>query len=287
MMNSEEGFPTVRAFKTQLFDLNSSMKIVTLLSDFGTRDGYVAQMRGTILNIFPNAVVTDISHEVERHNIPMGSFILETTAPYFSKGTIHVAVVDPGVGSARKAIVIECKTAILVGPDNGLMARASEKLGLKATYQIKEKEFQRTPVSSTFHGRDVFAFAAGLIASGRKPKEVGPKVSKIEKLNLTPPKLSGKSLICHVLYVDAFGNLVTNVDEKMVQRIPVKFGETVEIGSWTRKQQARYVRSYYEVEKGALALLLGSQGFLEIAVREGSARDKLDVKPLDHLELQF
>jgi S-adenosylmethionine hydrolase len=263
------------------------MKIVTLLSDFGLRDGYVAQMKGTILDLCPNAVITDISHDVERHNIPMGSFILETTAPYFPKGTIHVGVVDPGVGSARKAIVIECETATFVGPDNGLMARAGEKLGLNAIYQIKGKEFQRTPVSSTFHGRDVFAFAAGLIASGRKPKEVGPKVSKIEKLNLTPPRLSGKSLVCHVLHVDVFGSVVTNVDEKMVQRIPVKFGETVEIGSWTRKQQARYVRSYYEVDKGALALLLGSQGFLEIAVREGSARDKLDVKSLDHLELQF
>jgi len=287
MMNSEEGFPTVRAFKTQLFDLNSSMKIVTLLSDFGARDGYVRQMRGTILNIFPNAAVTDISHEVERHNIPMGSFILETTAPYFPKGTIHVAVVDPGVGSARKAIVIECNAGLLIGPDNGLMARASEKLGLKSIYEIREREFQRSPVSSTFHGRDIFAYAAGLIASGRKPKEVGPKVSKIEKLNLTEPKLSGKSLTCHVLHVDAFGNIVTNVEEKMVQRVPVKFGGTVEIRSWTRKLQARYVRSYYEVDKGDMALLLGSQGFLEIAVREGSARDKLEVKPLEHLELQF
>jgi S-adenosylmethionine hydrolase len=263
------------------------MRVVTLLSDFGLRDGYVAQMKGTILDSCPSAVITDISHDIERHNIPMGSFILETTAPYFPKGTIHVAVVDPGVGSARKPIVIECETATFVGPDNGLMARASEKLGLKSIYEIREKEFQRTPVSSTFHGRDIFAHTAGLIASGRKPKEVGPKVSKIEKLNLTRPKLSGKSVICHVLHVDVFGNVVTNVEEKMVRRIPVKLGETVEIRSWTRKLQGRHVNSYYEVGKGDIALLLGSQGFLEIGVREGSARDKLDVKSLDHLELQF
>ncbi len=263
------------------------MRVVTLLSDFGLRDGYVAQMKGTILDNCPSAVITDISHDVERHNIPMGSFILETTVPYFPKNTIHVAVVDPGVGSARKAIVIECETATLVGPDNGLMARASEKLGFKAIYEIREKEFQRTPVSSTFHGRDVFAYTAGLIASGRRPREVGPKVSDLEKLNLTPPKLSGKLLTGHVLHVDAFGNVVTDVEEKMVQRIPVKFGETLEIRSWTRKLRAQYVRSYYEIDKEAMAVLLGSQGFLEIAVREGSARDKLDVKPLDHLELQF
>ena len=263
------------------------MKIVTLLSDFGLRDGYVAQMTGTILNICPDAVVTDISHDVERHNIPMGSFILETTALYFPKGAIHVAVVDPGVGSARKPIVIECETATFVGPDNGLMARASEKLGLRAIYEIREKEFQRTPVSITFHGRDIFAYTAGLIASGRRPSQVGPKVSKLEKLNLVSPNLSGKLLVCHILHVDAFGNIVTDVEERMAKRLPAKFGETVEIRSWTRRLQGQYVKSYFEVDRGAVALLLGSQGFLEIAAREGSAREQLDVKPLDHLELQF
>jgi S-adenosyl-L-methionine hydrolase (adenosine-forming) len=275
------------ALKSHTLGLSFLMRTVTLLSDFGLRDGYVAQMKGTILSLCPDAIITDISHDVERHDIPMGSFILETTAPYFPKDTIHVAVVDPGVGSPRKGIVIECEKALFVGPDNGLMARASEKLGLKSIYEIREKEFQRTPVSSTFHGRDVFAHTAGLIASGRRPREVGPKVSKLEKLNLVTPNLSGKSLTCHVLHVDAFGNVITNVEEEMVQRMHVKVGETVEIRSWTRKLQAQYVRSYSEVDKGSVALLLGSQGFLELAVRERSAKDKLDVKPLDHLELQF
>src|SRR5437016_8273658 len=125
------------------------MRVVALLSDCGLREYYVTQMKGTILDHYPSAVITDISHDVKRHNIPMGSFILETTAPYFPKDTIHVAVVDPAVGSARKAIVVECEKGVLVGPDNGLMARASEKLGLKSLYEIREKEFQRTPVSST------------------------------------------------------------------------------------------------------------------------------------------
>ena len=263
------------------------MRVVTLLSDFALRDGYVAQMKGTILDLCPNAVITDISHDVERHNIPMGSFILETTTPYFPKGTIHVAVVDPGVGSARKAIVIECNAGLLIGPDNGLMARASEKLGLKSIYEIREKEFQRKPVSSTFHGRDMFAHTAGLMASGRRPEEVGPRVSRLETLDLSPPTLLGKRLDCHVLHVDVFGNVITDVGEKMVRNIPVMVGEGVEILSGARKLQAQYVRSYHEVDKGAMAVLLGSQGFLEIAVREGSARDKLHVKRLDKLDLRF
>src|SRR3989442_9300656 len=244
-------------------------------------------MKGTIIDLCPTAAITDISHDIERHNIPMGSFILETTAPYFPKDTIHVAVVDPAVGSARKAIVIECEKGVLVGPDNGLMARASEKLGLKALYEIREKEFQRTPVSSTFHGRDVFAYVAGLIASGRRAEEVGPRLSKLEKLNLSPPVLSGKKLVCQVLHVDVFGNVITDVGEEMVRNIPVTFGESVEILTGARKLQAQYARSYHEVDRGAMAVLLGSQGFLEIAVREGSARDKLDAKALDKLELRF
>ena len=263
------------------------MKIVTLLSDFGSTDGYVAQMKGTILNLCPSAVIADISHDVQRHDIPMGSFVLETTAPYFPKDTIHVAVVDPGVGSTRKAIVVECKSALFIGPDNGLLARASKKLGVNSIHEIREKEFQREAVSSTFHGRDVFAFAAGMIAAGRKPEEVGPRVPKMETLDLRPPKLSGKILICHVLHIDAFGNVITDVTEELIRNIPAKFSSRVDIRSGTRKLQAKYARSYYEVDKGAIAVLLGSQGFLELAVREGRANDKLDIKPLDKLELGF
>jgi S-adenosylmethionine hydrolase len=263
------------------------MKIVTLLSDFGLRDGYVAQMKGTILENCPDTTIVDISHEIEHHNIPMGSFILETTAPYFPKDTVHVAVVDPGVGSARKSVVLECETAIFVGPDNGLMARASERLGLKSIHEIREEAFLRKPVSSTFHGRDIFARVAGMIASGRRPEEVGPRISELEKLPISPPRLLEKKLACQVLHVDAFGNIITDADNRLVRRIPVEFGERVNIWLGKRKLQAEYARSYSEVGKGALAVLLGSQGFLEIAVREGSARDKLGVKALDKLELRF
>src|SRR5438094_587470 len=133
-------------------------------------------MKGTIIDLCPTAVITDISHDIERHNISMGSFILETTVPYFPRDTIHVAVVDPGVGSSRNAIVVECERGVFVGPDNGLMTRASERLGLKSIYETREKEFHRTPISSTFHGRDVFAYVAGLIASGRRAEEVGPRL---------------------------------------------------------------------------------------------------------------
>jgi S-adenosylmethionine hydrolase len=116
---------------------------------------------------------------------------------------------------------------------------------------------------------------------------VGPRISKLEKLDVSQPKLSGKNLSCQVLHVDVFGNVITNVGQDMFQKIHLKFGEGVEIRSGTRKLQAQYARSYYEVDKGAIAVLIGSQGFLEIAIREEDARHKLDVKPLDKLELRF
>jgi len=261
------------------------MRVVTLLSDFGSRDGYVAQIKGTILDLCPSAVIVDISHDVQRHNIPMGSFILDTAASYFPKATIKIVVVDPAVGSARKAILIECESALFIGPDNGLMARASEKLGVKSIREIRAEEFQRKAVSSTFHGRDAFAYAAGLIASGRTPEEVGPRAPKMETLDLPPPKLSGKTLSCHVLHIDSFGNVITDVSKEMFRKIPAKFGGRVEIRSATGGLEAQYVRSYYEVDKGGMAVLLGSHGYIEFAVREGSARDKLDVKLFDKLEL--
>jgi len=266
---------------------HSTVRIVTLLSDFGAKEGYAAQMKGVILDKCPDAVVVDISHGIERHNITMGSFILETTVSFFPSGTIHVAVVDPGVGSARKAIAIECQGGILVGPDNGLMACASGKLGLKSIYEIHEQEFLRKPVSSTFHGRDVFARVAGMIASGRRAEEVGPRIPELERLPISPPRLQEKKLLCQVLHVDTFGNVITDADDKLVRRIRLEFGDPVNIWLGKRKLQAQYASSYHEVGKGAMAVLLGSQGFLEIAVREGSARDKLHVKPLDKLELRF
>jgi len=263
------------------------MGFVTLLSDFGTVDGYVAQMKAVILRNCPEAAIVDISHSIERHNILMGSFVLATTVPYFPKETIHVAVVDPGVGSARKAIVVKCKNGLLIGPDNGLLDRASRKLKVSSIQQITARNIYRNARSNTFHGRDIFAQVAGLIASGEPPEEFGPRIPKIEKLNLPQPRVTARKLRCHVLHVDNFGNLITDVEQEMLQRAPLTLGNHVGIQAGIRRRQGRFVRSYHEVGNGELAVLLGSQGFLEIAAREGSAQKILDVNPLDALELQL
>ena len=259
------------------------MKVVTLLSDFGLRDGYVAQMKGVILNQSPDAKIVDISHEIERHNIPMGSFILETSVPYFPRDSIHVAVVDPGVGSPRNAVVIECESGHLVGPDNGLMARASEKLGLKSVHRIRENT-ETKKISNTFHGRDVFARVAGALAAGQSPEAIGEKISSLEKLNITPAKFAGGKLACQVLHVDHFGNVITNVGEDQFLRFRA-MGDRIRVRSGKGEFRARVAKSYHELGPEDIGVLMGSQGYVEIALRERSASEELDLKPLDELEL--
>lgn len=262
------------------------MKTVTLLSDFGSRDGYVAQMKGVILEKCPDAQIIDISHEIERHNITMGSFVLETTVPYFRKGTVHVAVVDPGVGSDRNAIVIECESGFLVGPDNGLMARASEKLGLKFIHQLHERSPETKSVSPTFHGRDIFSRAAGMIAAGKKPEAIGEKVSNIEKLNFNAANFGPGKLTCQVLHVDNFGNVITNAEEEQFGKIK-SVGEKVMIVSGKGEFRAKIVKSYHELGPDDVGVLMGSQGYVEIALREKSASEELHLKPLNELALRF
>ena len=187
------------------------MRLITLLTDFGIRDPYVAQMKGVILDTVPGAEIVDISHQVERHDIATGSFLLETSVAFFPTGSIHVGVVDPGVGGERLPIVIECERGVLVGPDNGLLARASEKLGFRSAYKIENTQFFAAELSSTFHGRDVFARTAGKIAAGQMPSDAGQRISSIVKLSLQETTLADGRIVCSILYIDVFCNVIVSV----------------------------------------------------------------------------
>ncbi len=263
------------------------MRIITLLSDFGLRDSYVALMKSVIYQEFPRALIVDISHDIEQFNIEMGSFVLETAVPRFPRNTIHVAVVDPGVGSDRRGIAIKCEKGILIGPDNGLMARASEKLSLQSIYEIRQKVFLRKTISNTFHGRDIFAYSAARFASGTQPNEIGSRIQSIKRLNLSTPSVKGSELSCQVLHVDVFGNVITNVEHPLIQNVLKKAGDRFKARSKARTLPGQFVKAYHEVNRGSLALLEGSHGYLELAIREGSAKDRLDVNPLDKLRVRF
>ncbi len=261
------------------------MPVVTMLSDFGLRDSYVSQMKGIILGICPNSKIVDITHMIERHDIVSGAFLLETAVPFFPKNSVHLAVVDPGVGTPRLPVVVKSRNAILVGPDNGLLERAAQRLGVTGVYKIDINRLQLGRVSNTFHGRDVFAKTAGKLASGLRAEDVGPPVKALLKLQLREAKVNGMRLECKILHIDIFGNLITNAHNFMLRRLSSQADRHVMVKSFSKTCKAQIAQTYSEVSPGKLVILEGSQGYVEVAAREADAGRKLQVRTGDGLEI--
>jgi S-adenosylmethionine hydrolase len=262
------------------------MAIITLLTDFG-RSEYVAQMKGVIHGIDPDARIVDITHDISPQNIFEGAFVLMSTVPHF-KDAVHVAVVDPGVGSDRPAIAIECENGVLVGPDNGLLFPASKKLGLVACYEITNERVMATEVSDTFHGRDIFAPAAAHISAGTRVSEVGGirKGEDMVLLDVEWHKVTSTRAEGRVGRVDRFGNIITNIPRASIEG-KLAAGRPLNIEAGGEKARARFVRTYSDGEAGEMVSLFSSSGYLEISVRDGSARGHLSIGPGDIVVIRF
>lgn len=243
------------------------MALVTLTTDFGTQDGYVGAMKGVIRSLAPDADLVDITHAVPPHDIPAGAFALAQAAPYFPVGTIHVAVVDPGVGGERAAVVATSGGHVYIGPDNGVLSLIAPTPG--EVYAITADGFYRDQASATFHGRDVFAVCAGRIAAGARPADAGPAVDLLGMLTLplAGPRPDGR--FATVIHVDAFGNLITDTGS---DELPSEAGFKI-----ANHTIARLSTTFESVERGELVAYIGSGNTLEIAVREGSAARILGV----------
>jgi S-adenosylmethionine hydrolase len=245
------------------------MTVITLTTDFGLADGYVGIMKGVILTLVPGAQLVDLSHEIAPQDIRRAALILAQAAPYFPSGTVHLAVVDPGVGGERRPIIVQTARAFFVGPDNGLFTAALGLPGARA-FVANQPQFWRAPVSHTFHGRDVFAPLAAHLARGVAPETVGAAIADAVRLSLPAPvRLPDGSIAGEIAYADRFGNLVSNIP-----------------GAWLAGRQWRCqvagrtiqgpVATYAAAAPGALLTLVNSGGTLEIAVREGSAERALN-----------
>jgi S-adenosyl-L-methionine hydrolase (adenosine-forming) len=255
--------------------------MITLTSDFGLRDPYVAEMKGVILTINPKAYIIDITHEVEKFSVRMGAFMLASAAPYFPKGTIHLAVVDPGVGTERRAILIQTKQSFFVGPDNGVLMLAAQNQDIEHVFQITNPKFILTSVSSTFHGRDVFAPAAAHLDIGVNILAFGPEISDAVKPEFTILQPRNGSLIGEVLHVDIFGNIVTNIPQKEItqsKKIQVKFQNL--------SLNLNFGKTYNQAKPKEAIALIGSHGFLEIALNQASASERFNVKTGDKIEFK-
>jgi S-adenosylmethionine hydrolase len=245
---------------------NSSVRCITLTTDFGSRDWFVGTMKGVILGLAPRATIIDLTHEVTPGDIRAGAFALAASYAFFPRHTIHVAVVDPGVGTKRRAIAVETSNYIFVGPDNGLLSWALEKEKIRAIYSLENPAYQLPQVSATFHGRDVFAPVAAHLSRHLPARKLGRILPDFVRLRWPEPEQTRHRIQGEVLYIDRFGNAVTNISDRTLSAISGK--PAIFIG---RKCACAIFPSYQSVAPGRPLAVVGSSGFLEIAVNGGSA----------------
>ena len=251
------------------------MSLVTLTTDFGTADGYVGAMKGVILSLAPHAHVVDISHAIERHDIAGGAFALAQAAPHFPPGTIHVVVIDPGVGGARTPVVAAANRQFFIGPDNGVLSLAARKP--ERVHAIRAPGFLREEPSSTFHGRDIFAVCAGRLAAGAEVTEVGPSVDAVGRRTFDAGGIKPAGVTATVIHIDSFGNLITDcAGDALPAQARFRVGDRIIDGLST---------TFESVDRGELVAYVGSGETLEIAVREGSAARVLGAARGTYIEI--
>ena len=253
------------------------MKIITLLTDFGLKDAYVGIMKGVILSINPDARVVDITHEVDAQDIREGAFLLQESCGWFPEGTVHVAVVDPTVGSSRRPIIVTAREQVFVGPDNGLFTLVMGEP--PAVHVIENREFMLPGVSGTFHGRDIFSPAAAHLSKGVPAAAFGHRIDDPVRLNSIFPTVEDGVLKGKIVRFDRFGNGITNIREEMMRSFLKGSAFTVETGGMSF---TGLTRSYYEAD---FTCLLGSSGYLEFGYFKGSFRDRTGARKDDEVKV--
>jgi S-adenosylmethionine hydrolase len=254
---------------------------ICLFTDFGWDDSYVAQLKGVIVTIDPNARLLDLTHSVAPYNITEGAYLLDQCAEEFPAGTIFVAVVDPGVGTDRDPILIETtKEKYFVGPDNGLFAQVIQSEGLLHAWKLDKPNFYRAgELSRTFQGRDIFGPVAAHLAAGVDPNNLGSEIKTITTAAAAEPVFNGGVIDAQVQHIDRYGNIILNVKGGSDLAAMLKEGTLVKISLGHQSYSAPFVKTYGEVDKGRLLLLFGSSGQLEISVNQGSAAREIRVEP--------
>ncbi len=249
------------------------MRIITLTTDFGLKDPYVGVMKGVIYSINPRVNIIDITHQIDHGDILEAAFILKEIYRFFPKGTIHVAVVDPGVGGKRRSILVKTEDYFFVGPDNGIFWPIIEGEKDPLIINLTNKKYFLSEVSSTFHGRDIFAPVSAYLSKGEDPEKMGDVIRDPVRLRIEKPSVEKDRIIGKVLRVDHFGNLITNISREDIVR---KFGERLDLKVKISDVEIQNLsRTYSDVPKGKLLALIGSFNFLEISVNMGNASEKL------------
>ena len=264
----------------------SAISVVTLLTDFGARDHFVASMKGVILGINNQARIMDISHNVEPYSIEEAAFLLNSCYHYFPDGTVHVVVVDPGVGSSRRGLLVTTSRFFFVAPDNGVLTYIFENELSVEVRQIENRQFRLDSEGATFEGRDLFAPSAAWLTRGQTPGAYGRLVADYEKLDIQKPEVRDGALHGRVAYVDRFGNVITDVtsaDIQTLQSLTKRKDISFEIGGVTIDT----LKTHYEQGSADKPdALINSNGYLEVFMKEGRAAERLGVKTGTPVEIQ-
>jgi S-adenosylmethionine hydrolase len=258
-----------------------AIALITLLTDFGQEDGYAGAMKGVVMSLNPRARLVDITHEIAPHDVLQGAYALLTSYAYFPAGTIHVAVVDPGVGSQRRGIVLQTPRHLFVGPDNGLFSFIYDAEQPSEVHSLTRPEWWReSDPGGTFHGRDIFAPVAAHLSLGISPERLGERVQDPVRFPHSQATITRDEVQGEILHVDHFGNLVTNIPDSALgpRRFELPLRDYV---------ISRVTRSYETGRPGEPMLLVGSSGFLEIAVRRGRAEEVLNLHRGDPVCIDF
>ena len=257
-------------------------RVITLMTDFGTSDHYVGVMKGVILNINPQVQIVDITHTIPPQDIHAAAFLIDSAYRYFPPGTIHVIVVDPGVGSERRAIVCRTETAYFVCPDNGILTHILRNEERIRTVAVENSDYFLPQVSNTFHGRDIFAPIAAHLSPGIGIDKLGGPVAEPVQLPIPKPQVTDKAIIGQVIWIDSFGNLVTNISHEILESLEGGSGVVIHAGS---AKVNHLNRSYAESAVGEALAIIGSFNRLEISINQGNAAQTLGLKRGDTITI--
>jgi S-adenosyl-L-methionine hydrolase (adenosine-forming) len=258
--------------------------VITLLTDFGSVDHYAGAMKGVMLGICPDAQLVDISQEITPYAITEAAFALSQAWTCFPAGTVHLAIVDPGVGSARRPILVEAEGHYFVGPDNGVLTMLYDAVPALDAREITAEHYFRQPVSRTFHGRDIFAPVAAHLANGAAPAEFGKQIGDYLRLSFAAPTRTGPKIWAGtILKVDRFGNLITNFDSGSWLRLAAEPFE-MKVGACL---VSRMASNYAEMRPGDLYVIGGSAGYLEVSMNRGRAGDTVGAACGDAVEVRL
>ncbi|MBI2360764.1 MAG: SAM-dependent chlorinase/fluorinase [Deltaproteobacteria bacterium] len=264
------------------FPKRMEAKVITLLSDFGYKDPFVGVMKGVIFGINPDARVIDLSHGIRPQDVMAGALALRHSAPYFPPGAIHVAVVDPGVGTERRPLLIEAEDRFFIGPDNGLLSLALEGKSPRRIIEVANAAYHLKPTSATFHGRDIFAPVAAHLSLGILPTDLGPARGDFHRLPWPKLKTTGLAIQGEIIYIDGFGNLVTNIEEQALKRLCAE-KLILSVGSLSIRGLAA---NYSSADERGYVALVNSWGLLEIALYKGHAQRSCGAKIGDKVHIQ-